>query len=608
MKRHHFRITLTLRGPILVHSSSPAAFGVDAAVARVACGPGAGTPCIHGTLLKGKLRESLDQLRRAGVLAGFNLESWFGRDTQVDSGNDPERGCLHLGDLVASTNPASGRRHGIAVDADLGSVRGEMLRVVETPFGAGEEVVFQGAAWVYGGEEKHVCETLRLGLRWLTQIGADRTTGFGRLVNAEIVPVGEPGTPTCLPPAVAALDLTLQPLGPLCVSRHKIGGNLFESEEFVPGNMIAGALLQTANALDPQRARWSNLRGQVDNLVFRHAYPALPTGPRPGVVPYSTAAVDGVCYDVACCKGPHLLKTPAGNWWAPEFPLDWKPQTREEAEKPLGIVHPARELRVRTKIDSASRTADQGDGASGGALFAWEMVHPWTDGSGGSPVVWRGRIELGGITDRKVRDAVAGELAELLPELGYLSKTKAACAVTVTPSAPMEVPDPLPDPMMLLLRTPALIADPRFQGRPGGGAISAADMGRFYRDVFLALSGNSLELSHHFARQFLAGGNHLAFRFQLRRNRRPAYDPWLLTAAGSVFVFRVSDPVKAQAKLREWLCGGLPLPDWARTAFGENWDQNPYLPANGFGEVTIHTSAFAQPQTRPVTVADPILP
>jgi len=615
MKRHRFLITLKLRGPVLTKSSSPAVLGLDAAVARVACGPDANRPCIHGTLIKGKVREALEQLAHARAIPPVDLGRWFGVDTLPDTGNEPQRGCLHFGDLIAKISPLNhGRRFGIAIESKLGSVKGEMLQGMETPFEAGQEVTFSGHVWCYGGSENDIRQYLRLGLRWLTQVGAERTTGFGRVLDAEVETAPETMTLTEMPPDIAALDFAIHPLGPLCVSNHKIGGNLFESEEFIPGNMIAGALIETAKALDPTGSTWNKVREHIDSLVFRHAFPTPEGGERPPALPLSTVCAGNLIYDVAAFRAPQLLNDETGRWVAPAFPLDWKGSTWAEVENVLGLVHPARELRVRTRIDAEKRMGDKGDRGTGGALFAWEMVHPWTedcDGHSKKKIVWKGRIELGAVSDVGQRRLVAEQLRELLSQLGYVSKTKAPCFVVVTPGAPLpNVNVGVVEPLALILRTPALLVDPRFQSKAKNkaacGAVDAPEMLALYKDAFDELSCSSLELSHHFAQQFLAGGNHLALRFQYKN--KPVYDPWLLTAAGSVFVFTVKNERTATKKVQEWLNAGLPLPDWAKARYTDDWKKNPYIPQNGFGEVAIHRPQFESPQSRPIMSPDPILP
>jgi hypothetical protein len=593
---YHFQITLKLQGPVLTKASSPASFGLDAAVARDFK---TGLPMLPGTLIEGKVRESLDQLGERR-----RLEELFGRETDRGAANEPARGRLLIGDFIAEKNGSEGGSLSrVALDSTLGSAKGEMLRVIETPFLAGEAVEFKGHAEMFCVDDtaaNEIVRLLQLGLGWLVQVGAQRTTGFGKVLDVAVSKTTIGLAPTSITTAPVALDLAISPLGPLCVARHKIGDNLFESDDIIPGNMLAGSVMETAKAmgLDHELKR----RG-FDHIRFQHAFPTT-SARRPRALPLSTVKAGNIPYDIADNRSPILLRNGEKSV-APEFPIDWK--ERCDVLGQLDWAHPARELRVRTAIDSTSRTAERGDpDGEGGKLFAWEMIHPFADGETKPPIVWRTRIDLAGVTDRL---AVAQDLAKVLAQLSFVGKTKMRCAVAVVP---ITTADSAPeinngDTLRLVLQTPALLADPRFQeldGVPRSGAISAADMLKLYQSAWSELSGNGLKLIHHFARQFLAGGNYLAHRFQ----KNKPYNPWLLTDAGSVFVFKVINSENAKTKLATWLSAGMPLPAWAKQTFGDKWNENPYRPENGFGEIAVHVPEFATPATDSFTLADPILP
>lgn len=590
---YEFTIRLTLQGPILTKSTSPASFGVDAAVARDFL---TGKPSIPGSLLKGKIAEAWEQL---GVDAS-KRSTWIGKSTEDSGQNIPQRAALVFGDLIAEKDGRRGiRTHRVAIDAELGSAAGEMLQVIEVPFGAGEKVSFSGVAYGYAEATaaQEICDHLKLGLASLTQVGALRTTGFGKVLDVSVDAKPAASASLTVPSGTIAIELTLRPKGPLCVSRHKIGGNLFESEDFIPGNVLAGAVAQTAEAL----GRGVGGIPDFDKIRFSHCFPT--TGPtRPQALPLSTVKVkDKVSrqdrpFDIAHHGDPVLI-----DGMAPAFPIDWK-DFGELAQ--LGWASPARQLRVRTAIDSEKRTADRGAGEEGGLLFAMEVVHPATE-PGGTAVVWRGRIDVSAVADPR---QTAPQLALVLARLGYLSKTKVRCEVDctfVTQRTSVGVPG---QSLVLTLQTPALLADPRFSGQashPESGAISAADMTGLYREVWHELSCGSLELRHAFAQQYLAGGEYLARRFQYGKS----YDPWLLTVAGSVFVFEVKDSSAAQAKLESWVRSGLPIPNAVRARFGAAWNENPYRPENGFGEITEHASPFQAPPATSITridLADPV--
>ena len=92
-----------------------------------------------------------------------------------------------------------------------------------------------------------------------------------------------------------------------------------------------------------------------------------------------------------------------------------------------------------------------------------------------------------------------------------------------------------------------------------------------------------MTLSHHFATQRLAGGQFHRLRYMASGN----YQPLVLTEAGSVFVFKVVDPESTARVLSAWSQHGLPLPEGVKVAHGRSWNEHPYLPENGFGEVTV---------------------
>jgi len=250
-----------------------------------------------------------------------------------------------------------------------------------------------------------------------------------------------------------------------------------------------------------------------------------------------------------------------------------------------------------------------------GKLFAWEMVHPFTIDETGNekPVVWRSRVDLAGVNEQD-RAEVAQQLAELLSVLSFVSKTKAACDVEVEAVLPgdsqilgsleLEASDST---VALVLQTPTLLCDPRFQdvnGIPKSGALGLEELHKLYAAAWLQLSEGALCLKHFFASQSLAGGEYLHRRF---RKGKP-YTPWLLTDAGSVFVFEVKNAEGAKTKLSEWIEKGLPLPAWGEGPWQSDWRRNPFVRENGFGEIAIHKphEGISAPKNDEVVSLSPI--
>ena len=593
---YRFDIRIKLRGPVLTKSTSPSTFGLDAAIARDFKDD---RPILPGTLLEGRICEALFILEETA-----RLKELFGANSDVSAANEPIRGALLIGDLHAQDNGCSEATISrVKMDAQTGTAAGEMLRVIETPYLSGKEVSFKGAGSMFcegDVEAREIARLLEMGLRWQMQVGSLRTTGFGRLLEANVEPTPESVRPLQINGSPAALDLEISPLGPLCIAKPKIGGNLFESDTVIPGNMLAGAVMQTAKALGVDIP-------EFDKIRFRHAFPSK-NGARACPIPLSTVKVDKKTHDISACDKPTLCKNGKDRLFAPEFPVDWK--EHDDVLDKLGWAFPATELRVRTAIDSQKRTAmREGEDTAGGSLFAWELVHPFVDDEDKTPISWRTRIDLGGVADKQT---VVEALAKVLPYLSFVSKTKARCEVK---HMAVDDAEKLPDgietkpQLALLLRTPALLIDPRFQDISAvgakDGALSSNEVFNLYAAVWSDLSDGALKLSHLFASQSLAGGNYLAKRFQAKHKPNAAYNPYLLTDAGSVFVFDVKDATKAKDKVEEWLASGV-LPQWAIDSFGETWQHNPYIPTNGFGEIALHEPKYDAPETEPIKLADRI--
>jgi hypothetical protein len=647
------RLRLEVIGPILIQAAEPGLFGVDAIAMRVMSGPARGKVCIPGTLLKGKLAEALAQLARHRPALQTFAREWLGVESH--HGVEPERGRLWFGDCVAETAESPGQRHRIAIDQTLGSVREGMLQLAEMPFASGQSVIFVGEARMLGTLEQaeSACTMLQLALHWVTQLGSNRTIGFGALrsglvaleegrrcqADSVVVPPG-PGTAEkdSTGTAVAALELSFAPLGPLCIAKHKIGDNLFESSDLVPGNMIGGAVAETLHQLtgrsvtelaSAEESEWSALARYFERLRFRFGFPtstaagvAVKMPARPQCVPLSVVAIPrdkpkrleepgapaAQYRDLAMLNGPLVFSVSPGaiaadasaastsaNLVAPRFQTDWKRADSAAVDPQFGWAWPLRELRVRTAIDSIRRQAHRGDRQAPepeGLLFAWEMVHPEDDG--GRSLVWRSRIDLADIPVED-RPSVTNQLCRVLAVLSQLSKTKAPCQVVAQP-APALPSFALNsgDGVALVLQAPAMLIDPRFQCEPPqSGALDGEAMTTLYREVWKELSADSLELRHHYATQSLAGGNYLNSRFLQPRKLR--YNPWLLTSAGSVFAFEVKDGEAAAKQIERWLNKGLELPQWAVQHYGCRWNENPFIPQNGYGEIALHQPHPATP-------------
>lgn len=634
MPRIELTCALTLSGPLLTRSSSPQGHGIDAPVLRDV----QGRICIPGTLVKGRLRQAWMELSEAcrghpaESLFSPRFDAWLGpgigatRDARWadeapkgDSTDAPSRsvelrrGLLRFDDFVCSEmGDEEGRTarpqllQRIRIDRQRGSTVEGALRTLEAPFLSGSRIPFIGRIRYWARDEAEadrMRQHIEVGLRWITNLGGERTAGFGRLIS---VAVQERRLPLACAPSDASpaptrnssstfssCGLSLKPMAPFCISKHRVDRNLFESQEIIPGGAIKGCLASgwrtrlglspdgpVEPGLDPQRPE---LCQDFEKLRITHGLPASQGDDlRPVEAPLSLVqGPDDEVYDAALCSGAFLLGDPPR---APRFRLDWK---RVPAElDSFGWVRPQRQLRVRTAHDRDSRRARDEH------LFAYESVVP--DGCR-----WLARVDLSRIAQSR-RRAVLQQLLEIAgEELPGLGKSKCEVqlrfdasdrARPVLPSQSAPIEDGL---WIVTLQSPALLCDPRSLREASG----AEDLETAYRHTIASLSGNSLRLLRHFSAQSMAGGDYLRRRFQGKR-----YAPYLLTDAGSVFVLKASPGKESQAQdcVDTWLRQGLELPAWARELYarggrdGAHWSNCPYIPENGYGEIAVNLSVHSQ--------------
>ena len=654
-----YKLTLTVQGPVLTRSTAIGSYGVDAPVARAADGaPMLAGSHVQGKLrqawaeLNKCVRAARCAARRqgtapAGPAVVARIGQWLGR---ADEGEGQRHGLVIIGDLCAQEPeaPASTRSR-IAIEAATGAAEESALAVLETPYASGAKVRFTGRVIVLadGSDAAAIVDAIERGLNWVPQFGGERTIGFGRTLGVELKEEKLPAAPAwpkaeASGPQCAHLRLVLRFLEPFCISAAPRSNNVFESESTVPGGAIKGALAnQLAAALGrpagaaistaPTDARFPALSRSFDALRFLHAVPVPITAatgcrplafgadpppqgalapelslrgwpPRPRHWPLSlVASQSGAFFDVALCEGPELIDDTAplpaadpqqpsrSSGSAPRFVHDWKGDDFARANALFGLHDPPRALRLRTAMDPRMRAGAPEQ------LFAYEMVLP-------DRHLWVGEVDLAGILPADQRQAVLDDLQELTQGLiGGIGKTHALAQVALmtlpaeaaTPSAEESL-EPIADHFIVTLQTPALLCTNLDLKGAGDGREK---LERAYRRAFNDLSGRSLELVRHFARQRLAGG---AFYLQRYAGNGP-YLPWLLTEAGSVFVLKAAGTREAvEETLKRWAAEGLCLPksvldghELKRTP-GETahdsslWSRCPFIRQNGYGEVAIN--------------------
>lgn len=586
-------IILSIQGPFITKSTAAGEYGVDAVLARHPDG----RPYVAGTHIAGKLKQAWEEI---GVPPD-QAEKWLGRKEETAAAT--ERKGLLIDDFVLEElGDRRDFRYRIRLDAFRGSVRKGAFQVIESPFGSGEVVRCRGEIRLLAADEAEAAAVekwIRQGLRWIPALGAHRSIGFGRLLQANVRRlVSAAGPEQAVQASVeadAAWDLAIRPLAPFCIARRRVAKNLFESEDTIPGAVIKGALATTLRALRssngggggaPGNAALAALEANLEKLRISHAFPGRTCTVRPVVPPLSLVKVGkDELYDVASQDKPVVIRNREGKWEAPAFSIDWK--RSEDVWDRCGWPRLARELRVRTSIDPGKRRSKEEQ------LFAYEMVVP-------GDTVWLARLDLSGVaaTDRaQVLEALRGVLKDDFAPIG---KTKARARVTLLPKGSVQVALPSqPDPVesriwIVTLQTPALLCD--LEGLTE--STGEAELLEAYKVAWADISGNTLEVVRYFARQSLGGGEFFYHHFQKEDTGTPApYKPYLLTDAGSVFVLmakKEDQTAEARQKIAEWLVAGLPLPRWVKERYrrkgkdGDHWENCPYLPESGYGEIAVN--------------------
>jgi hypothetical protein len=591
MMHVRLKVALTLVGPILTRASARGPLGVDAVAARTR------DPerrlYLPFSLVKGRLKQAWEEIGLAlsPALDGSVRSRRLGAGSATGS-HDPLRGELYFSDFIHAGPNGHGRLHRIRIDSDRSAADEGALQVIESPIAVGQQAEFRGEIEFFAADatqSEQIRKEIEAGLRWVPSFGGERAVGFGRLAK---VKVDLRATSIALESASAnsgsdtdhsSCDLVIDVKDLFCVARRQPNQNLFESEAILSGAVLKGAVASAINALlgrtpgepidrtvaDPLGALGRNF----DQLRFTHAFPAKGDALlRPVVLPLSLVKGGGTWCDVALLPGPGLIGNPPR---APVFSIDWKESDDvRDVWASFGWTEPKRELRVRTKIDWEQRRAEDEK------LFAYEMIVP-------EGFKWLARLDLSRVAPGE-RGAVMGQLRRILEAVPVrIGKTKARANIavqssgTVQPRFPSQ-PGALGDRWVVSLQTPTLLVDPH-DLHGGSGEV---DLHAAYEAAWKDLHGGYMNLERFFASQSLFGG-YLVSRFQ----KGSAYNPFLLTDAGSVFVFALAEGTArqdAEGMLGQWLAQGLPLPTWAKARYADDWRTCPFRPQEGFGEISVN--------------------
>lgn len=285
MNRNDLKIEIDINGPLLTQSSEPGDFGMDIIVARTA----QDLPYIPGTLLLGKLDQAWQEIQDAMDDKSFapDMKKWLGRRSE---NNFPFRKQLYCPDLLLRKDQMPTTEyihHRIAIDKVRGAAGKQQLVAMESPFQQGKCYTFTGIITYFApaGEGAEIERYIQTALRWLTQLGAMRTIGYGRInnitVTRSITPIPAPQTSGSRSPEKIPMKIT--PKFPFCLAGSPVADNLFESTEIIPGAAILGSIMTTWNFLDGSQAGSADnikdhprkeLKDNFNRLRITHAFPS----------------------------------------------------------------------------------------------------------------------------------------------------------------------------------------------------------------------------------------------------------------------------------------------------------------------------------------------
>lgn len=565
MQQYVFEVSLQLRAPVLSQATGGRKHGLDTVTVR----DDHDIPSLLGSSIRGNLRHAwLDLAKASGKLQIAQIEEWLGTPSLEEGNNSPQRARLSFSYYwQAQQKTTPNVRHRISIDEKTGAVQEGALQVIESPFITGEIIEFTGEIYALSENEEELKNPLfwlRKGLNYIPALGALRGVGFGRVEKIRISEPKLTKTSTQAIPKTAQFGIALKLDRPFCFAKHHSKNNHFSSDTFITGGAILGVLSRYLKEN-------SVLKTHFDKIKISHAFPSA-NQKRPLATPQSFVGVkienETKVYDLS-------LKNKAGliHGKAPAFSPDWKKEWGIVTGL-CGQVEPSRSVHTHTAI------TEKGEQDEDGRLFSMEVIHP-------NNYQWLANVNCEQVPE-VARPQVLQELHQLFSQgLHGLGKTKASARVNYceTPYeyalAANHLPEKQGETFVLMLQTPALLLPNPYDIPPSNGGTKLREI---YTAVWNALAGEqAFKLSHFYARQQLVGGAYLQQRFW---SEQAHYNPAILTSAGSVFVFTVENLEKTHEILARWLADGLP--QHSDTFGGENWQQNPYIANNGYGEIVIN--------------------
>ncbi len=594
-------VTLRVMGPVLTAGSAFATWGMDVAFYR----NWKGKYAIPGSHVRGKLREAMTLLPAPHRGTPWSLEEWFGKESGM--GSDPyapARGKLKVMDFVLKRAPerqANQPLTRIRIQHERLSVEKGALWMMESPIKPNDTSEWEGTIEFFCDPNlTDACvEQLKRAFTLIANIGAEKTSGFGRLIGisfsltqTDLLSFGKTSS-FDTNPSGDGLKLAIAPQEPLFIGGIRRTENVFESEPIIPGAVLKGALAAGLNRIagngnlnspitsdnSAVKACFPNLAAHFSDLIFLHAIPSLKEHTRSEAIPLSGAAYGGRYREVTFLKDEEIY---ADGTTPVAFQIDWKgpPDNLPESYRLPPLEYHST---TRTAIDPLTRKAEESK------LYTMWMIKPMARSEGSlRQVYWNTEVRIPPRLAPEERAEITEELVRALPlALRYLGKRQCLVQISAMPKIKDMAPY-VPDEFAIVLQTPAIIIDPEVMAKEAKEIFNdSALLHNQYQKFWEEILGHGVVLKRFFAAQELRGG-YVGMRYG-----NGTYRPFYLTSAGSTFVLDASEAEKKEEvkqRVAQFLDEGMPLPKWVHEAFGEPlWQHCPYLRENGYGEIKIKT-------------------
>lgn len=609
IKRFSWSFQITLLAPFVTGGILGDDAGVDSPLLR----NGQGRLILSGHQISGyfrhftlmvKAREKEEGIKESASLVPWDtFFDWFGvpgkqlrnpveQSSEVlelagrrppDINAEMGRGRLTFRDLAMEDDTGEIRHISrIRIDKQRQSVAHGAWQVIEQFHAQDKEVLFgsKGDALIvlYGDDNSKEIFTKAFDvfLEWLQALGGNKAQGFGRekccLVEENVpIPVVMP-VKNDLFDGIYVLEINITLDHSLLVDPQLLSGNLYRSSPHIPGGTLKAAIAEMAQA---SGCNWSDYSDILSDLVITHAQPNESTHAQPnesGVVPFSAVYDE----DADCI----------GDWFTTDigpqsltFQSDLKPNIREHLKQLFNVTQPEYLTRTRTAITENTNRAKEHQ------LFNYQSVNP-------AQIVWKSTIRIPeGFSDneRSKASQLVSFLKSGLVQIGKL-RADLRAEIRSAKSDPAEVSrvmlgDEERAAYRIKLVSPAWLL--------GISELGDLENGTPLRDVYLEifkklLPGKEINWDNFdFLAQHQWSGGRRAYRYKQLDDE--GYHPYLLTQPGSVFVFPLEpnsneeERINLESAFSSLLHTGLPQanPD-------ADWQNCPFLPQNGFGQITVN--------------------